>query len=262
MVFIGTPTTDYTTEEIKKLEAFISDEEMASSRTLFFTTYPTQSWDSMPNLSTFLEEWGLKPQSSVLMETDAGNVLTTGDGSASPYLFANVSDDVMSDTYENVVMPFSAPVERLFSANNDIVTYSVVETSDTAYAVSADSDGTEENPETGTHTIVALSQKYMDNQGKITANIVVDGSSESLLSTFIANSTFGNKAFTTDFVKLLTGTSDTRIGISVSQTQTNTRDIAASASVIQFVGLIVFTALVPIAVLAAGLVIFLRRRHL
>ena len=262
MVFIGTPTTDYTTEEIKKLEAFISDEEMASSRTLFFTTYPTLSWDSMPNLSTFLEEWGLKPQSSVLMETDAGNVLTTGDGSASPYLFANVSDDVMSDTYENVVMPFSAPVERLFSANNDIVTYSVVETSDTAYAVSADSDGTEENPETGTHTIVALSQKYMDNQGKITANIVVDGSSESLLSTFIANSTFGNKAFTTDFVKLLTGTSDTRIGISVSQTQTNTRDIAASASVIQFVGLIVFTALVPIAVLAAGLVIFLRRRHL
>ena len=63
-------------------------------------------------------------------------------------------------------------------------------------------------------------------------------------------------------MKLLTGTSDTRIGISVSQTQTNTRDIAASASVIQFVGLIVFTALVPIAVLAAGLVIFLRRRHL
>lgn len=262
VVFIGTPTTDYTTEEIQKLEAFISDEEMASSRTLFFTTYPTQGWDSMPNLSTFLEEWGLKPQSGVLMETDAGNVLTTGDGAASPYLFSTVSDEILTGTYENVVMPFSSPVELLFNANNDIVTYPVVETSDTAYIASTDSDLTEENPETGTHTIVALSQKYMDNQGKITANIVVDGSSESLLSTFIGNSTFGNKSFTTDFVKMLTGTTDTRIGISVNQTETNTMDIAASAAVIQFVGLIVFTALVPIAVLVAGLVIFLRRRHL
>lgn len=262
VVFIGTPTTDYTTEEINKLEAFISDAEMASSRTLFFTSYPTQNWESMPNLSTFLAEWGLQPQSGVLMETDATNVLTTSEGSASPYLFANVSEDILDGTYSNLIMSNSAPVERLFSANNDIVTYPVVETNDTAYVASTEEDITAENPETDTHTIVALSQKYMDNQGKITANVVVDGSSESLLSTFVANSTFGNQAFMTDFVKLLTGTSDTRIGLSVNQTQTNTRDIAASAAVMQFVGLIIFTVLVPVVVLAAGLVIFLRRRHL
>lgn len=99
VVFIGTPTTDYTTEEINKLEAFISDAEMASSRTLFFTSYPTQNWESMPNLSTFLAEWGLQPQSGVLMETDATNVLTTSEGSASPYLFANVSEDILDGTY-------------------------------------------------------------------------------------------------------------------------------------------------------------------
>ena len=262
VVFIGTPTTDYTTEEINKLEAFISDAEMAASRTLFFTSYPTQNWESMPNLSTFLAEWGLQPQSGVLMETDATNVLTTSEGSASPYLFANVSEDILDGTYSNLIMSNSAPVERLFSANNDIVTYPVVETSDTAYVASTEEDIAAENPQTDTHTIVALSQKYMDNQGKITANVVVDGSSESLLSTFVANSTFGNQAFMTDFVKLLTGTSDTRIGLSVNQTQTNTRDIAASAAVMQFVGLIIFTVLVPVVVLAAGLVIFLRRRHL
>lgn len=259
VVFIGTPTTDYTTEEINKLEAFISDAEMASSRTLFFTTYMDQSWESMPNLSTFLEEWGLKPQAGVLYDTDATNVLTTQNGSISTYLFANVNEELFTDTYSNVIMPFSSPVERLFSANNDIVTYPVVETNDTAYIVT---DATEENPETDTHTIVALAQKYMDNQGKITANVVVDGSSMSLLSDFVGNSTFGNKSFTTDFVKMLTGTTDTRIGLSVNQTQTNTRDIAASAAVMQFVGLIIFTVLVPVVVLAAGLVIFLRRRHL
>ena len=260
VLFFGTPTTDYTTEEIEKLEAFIGDEEMMSSRTLFFTTDPAQSWDSLPNLSAFVEEWGLRPQNGRLLETDANNVMTTAQGAYADVLFTNVSEEILTGTYEYVVMPNSNPIERLFTANNDIVTYSVVETNDTAYVVNTEEDLMVENPETDTHTIVALAQKYVDNQGKITANVVIDGSWQSLL--YVGNSTFGNKAFTTDFVKLLTGTSDTRIGLSVNQTQTNTRDIAASAAVMQFVGLIIFTVLVPVVVLAAGLVIFLRRRHL
>ena len=82
------------------------------------------------------------------------------------------------------------------------------------------------------------------------------------LSQYIGNPTFGNKTLTLDFIKALTGTTDTRIGLTVTQTQTNTLDIAASSAVIQMVGLGLFTIVVPIAVLVAGLVIFLRRRHL
>lgn len=260
IIFLGTPTTDYTTEEIAKLEAFLNDKEMASSRTLYCTTYPTQSWDSMPNLSSFLAEWGLAPQTGVLVETDMNNVITTQDASGA-YLFANVTEDVLSGTYQNIVMPASASVKRLFNANDDIVTYSVVETSDTAYVVSDETEA-QEDPETDVYTIVGLAQRYMDNYGKICANVVVDGCTMNYLSQYIGNPTFGNKTLTLDFIKALTGTTDTRIGLTVTQTQTNTLDIAASSAVIQMVGLGLFTIVVPIAVLVAGLVIFLRRRHL
>jgi hypothetical protein len=78
----------------------------------------------------------------------------------------------------------------------------------------------------------------------------------------LGNSTFGNKALVTDLFKKLTNTNDTRVGLTVKQTETNTLDISASAAIINLVGLFLYVVIVPIAVLAAGLVIFLRRRHL
>ena len=139
-------------------------------------------------------------------------------------------------------------------------TYSILETSDTAYLTTTQE--VEENPNTDTYTITGLAQRYMDNQGKICANVVVDGNSMGYLSTFLGNSTFGNKDYTLDFIKNLTGTTDTRVGLVVNQTQTNTLDISASSAVIQTIGLGLFTIVVPVAVLVIGLVIFLRRRHL
>lgn len=261
IVFIGTPTTDYTTEEIDKLEAFISDDSMESSRTLYFTTYPTLNWVSMPNLASFLEEWGLAPKTGVIQESNMGNVLTTANNQA-VYLFANVNDEILSDnTYDNLVMAASAPVERVFTANNEIVTYSVVETNNTAYVTGIEEE-MQEDPDTDVHTIVALAQRYVNNYGTVNANVVVDGCSMNYTSQYISNSTFANKSFTLDFIKSLTGTTDTRVGLSVAQTETNVMDISASSAVVYLVGFILFTVIVPLAVLAAGLIVFLRRRHL
>lgn len=258
IVVLGTPTTDYTSEELSKLEAYLDDEKMASSRTLYVTAYPTQSWADMPNLKSFLAEWGLEPQSQEVLESNTNNTLYN-----MPYaIFANVTDSVLSKTYDNVVKVQAAPVKRLFTANNDISTYSVIETSDTAYL--SNDEKVLETPETDTYTILAFAQRYMDNQGKICANVVVDGCAADFYdgSSLLGNSTFGNKDYTLDFIKNLTGTTDTRVGLVVNQTQTNTLDISASSAVIQTIGLGLFTIVVPVAVLVIGLVIFLRRRHL
>ena len=258
IVVLGTPTTDYTSEELSKLEAYLGDEKMASSRTLYVMTAPNAGWSSMPNLSSFLAEWGMEPQSQEVLESNTNNTLYN-----MPYaIFANVTDSVLSKTYDNVVKVQAAPVKRLFTANNDISTYSVIETSDTAYL--SNDEKVLETPETDTYTILAFAQRYMDNQGKICANVVVDGCAADFYdgSSLLGNSTFGNKDATLDLIKNLTGTTDTRVGLTVNQTQTNTLDISASSAVIQTIGLGLFTIVVPVAVLVIGLVIFLRRRHL
>ena len=258
IVVLGTPTTDYTSEELSKLEAYLDDEKMASSRTLYVMTAPNAGWSSMPNLSSFLAEWGMEPQSQEVLESNTNNTLYN-----MPYaIFANVTDSVLSKTYDNVVKVQAAPVKRLFTANNDISTYSVIETSDTAYL--SNDEKVLETPETDTYTILAFAQRYMDNQGKICANVVVGGCAADFYdgSSLLGNSTFGNKDVTLDLIKNLTGTTDTRVGLTVNQTQTNTMDINASSAVTWSIGMMLFTIVVPVAVLVIGLVIFLRRRHL
>lgn len=258
IVVLGTPTTDYTSEELSKLEAYLGDEKMGSSRTLYVMTAPNAGWSSMPNLSSFLAEWGMEPQSQEVLESNTNNTLYN-----MPYaIFANVTDSVLSKTYDNVVKVQAAPVKRLFTANNDISTYSVIETSDTAYL--SNDEKVLETPETDTYTILAFAQRYMDNQGKICANVVVDGCAADFYdgSSLLGNSTFGNKDVTLDLIKNLTGTTDTRVGLTVNQTQTNTMDISASSAVTWSIGMMLFTIVVPVAVLVIGLVIFLRRRHL
>lgn len=258
IVVLGMPTTDYTSEELSKLEAYLGDEKMASSRTLYVMTAPNAGWSSMPNLSSFLAEWGMEPQSQEVLESNTNNTLYN-----MPYaVFANVTDSVLSKTYDNVVKVQAAPVKRLFTANNDISTYSVIETSDTAYL--SNDEKVLETPETDTYTILAFAQRYMDNQGKICANVVVDGCAADFYdgSSLLGNSTFGNKDVTLDLIKNLTGTTDTRVGLTVNQTQTNTMDISASSAVTWSIGMMLFTIVVPVAVLVIGLVIFLRRRHL
>ena len=258
IVVLGMPTTDYTSDELSKLEAYLGDEKMASSRTLYVMTAPNAGWSSMPNLSSFLAEWGMEPQSQEVLESNTNNTLYN-----MPYaIFANVTDSVLSKTYDNVVKVQAAPVKRLFTANNDISTYSVIETSDTAYL--SNDEKVLETPETDTYTILAFAQRYMDNQGKICANVVVDGCAADFYdgSSLLGNSTFGNKDVTLDLIKNLTGTTDTRVGLTVNQTQTNTMDINASSAVTWSIGMMLFTIVVPVAVLVIGLVIFLRRRHL
>ena len=111
-------------------------------------------------------------------------------------------------------------------------------------------------------TVIALAQHYVNDDYAVQANVVLDGCSTHYTGDFLGNTTFGNKALITDLFKMLANTNDTRVGLTISQTQTNTLDISASAAVINMVGLLFYVVIAPVIVLAVGLVIFLRRRHL
>lgn len=256
VLMLPTPTTDYTEEELQKMRDFLSKDGPMVDRTLFVTCHPTQG--ELSKFAGFLEEWGVKVEEGVVAETDTSRVFSTN----ASYIFADSAEEVLKDnTYNLLVSPTTAPLTILFNANDDIGVQKLWVSSDSAYA--AKEDGDTENPETSEQVLATLSSRMVQDGNDIyTKNVVVFGSSVTFTDTFLSTSTFSDRTYLTDLFHYVTGTDDSAVTVVTDKVQTNKLDIAASSGTLSFLGLGVFTIGLPLIILIAGLVVFLKRRHL
>lgn len=264
MVMLASPATDYTPQELKKLDAFLENSKLAADRSLLITFYPSQ--EALPNLSSFLKEWGIEVPRAVVVERDQSRVAQSD---ASFILTKTNVDSTItlnsdSTQYDNVVMPQSSPINLLFTSRGGVTTHALAQSYDTSYLV--DSGSTEEsvkNAKQQAYTTVALAQKNLSLDGTVyKQNVIVAGSSPMFAEGVINASAYGNGKYVTDLARYATGETDSNTGILVMPVQTNQVDINLSQAASVILGFGVFTVLIPLCVLAAGFVVFLKRRHL
>lgn len=256
LLMIPTPSTDYTEEEIDKLREYLDDEERDEDISLLVTSHTTQT--ELPHLASFLEEWGISVGEGMVAETDSSNIALRN----ASYVLVNAAEDVLEDSYYNLIAPASRPVNVLFASSGDVVTKELWTTEDTAYVVTDDMTDTDD-PDTAQQSVAAISTKSVkiDKTYK-TRTVLVFGSSWVFTDTFISASAFGNKSYISELLKYATGTDGSTVSVYTQSVQTNTLDITASAGTLNMLGLGVFTIGLPLVILIAGFVIFLKRRHL
>lgn len=264
MVMLASPATDYTPQELKKLDTFLENNKLAADRSLLITFYPSQ--EALPNLSSFLKEWGIEVPRAMVVERDQSHVAQSD---ASFILTKTNVDSTItlnsdSTQYDNVVMPQSSPINLLFTSRDGVTTHTLAQSYDTSYLV--DSGSTEEsvkNAKQQAYTTVALAQKNLSLDGTVyKQNVIVAGSSPMFAEGVINASAYGNGKYVTDLARYATGETDSNTGILVTPVQTNQVDINLSQSASVILGFGVFTILIPLCVLAAGFVVFLKRRPL
>ncbi len=257
VVLIPTPTTDYTAEELAKLDAYLSvqDEEF---RNVMVTFYPSQG--ALPNLTGFLQEWGIVPgtEGTVVWETDASK--TYGSSSV---LFAEyvANDSIRMDTgaYDLLLMPYCVPVYLDDDTADYKSSFVLLQGSATTYA----SNREEASPETGNTPIAVISQESWTKNNKLyNSSVIAIGNSMMFLNDYVNTSTFSNGDYLIDLFAYATDSSDLASGLVTTKIQTYALDVTASDATLSFFGIGVFTIGIPAVILVAGVVVFLRRRHL
>jgi len=258
LLVIPTPSTDYTDAELTKLDTFLSNTKVAGSRSLVITFDPSQK--AMPKLANFLKEWGLAVKTtSFIAETDStkavqyANCILNQIGTKLP--LGGQSD------YGYVVMPQTCPIDLLFATQGNVTTYSLATSYETSYLT--DGKTTDTSAKKASYNTAALAQKSITVSDKsYKANVVVLGSSAWLNANLLSATAYGNSKYAIDLLRYATGTSNNDTGVTINQVQTNVTDITINSSVASALGIGVFTLLIPIGVLIAGIFVYLRRRHL
>lgn len=259
VLMLPTPTTDYAEEEIQKLREYLDDEERPEDCSLLVTCHATQG--ELPHLASFLEEWGVRVEEGMVAETDSSRVALRN----ASYVLVDPNEEFLTEnSYSNLLVASSRPLTLLFDGNGDISTDAVWTTADSAYVATGDMTEEEaQDPETGKQTVAAISGKYAEVDGEYRLrSVVVFGSSWVFTDTFMNASAFGDRNYISDLMKYCTGTDGSSVSVYTERVQTSTIDVTASAGTLNLLGLGVFTIGLPIVILAAGLIIFLKRRHL
>lgn len=261
IIALTAPNTDYTADEIKKLDAFLKDTSATNSRFLWVTFHPGEA--DLPNLNNFLAEWGIKAENEQIVESSTKNVFYN----SASYILGDLGTELSfggKSDYGYLAMAASRPITKLFASQNGITTYTLVNSKSTSYALPTGQDAKATgNEEKKAYPLAVLAQSGRNVGNKtLHSGVLAFGSSMAFTDGIINVNTYGNGQLLVDLTRYSTDTSSSSNGITITPTALNAPDITITAATANFLGIGIFTIILPLCILGVGFYVFMKRRHL
>ncbi|MBE6915519.1 MAG: hypothetical protein E7471_02675 [Ruminococcaceae bacterium] len=258
-IVIAGPQTDFAAVEIAKIDAFLAK----GGNNLFFFWNPSVS--RLEVLDRYLTEWGIRFENQVVLdeqyslgiEGDLTGVFAMPTQNDAITVLPNMNQQM-------VVSPASHPISVLWNEQNDRRVLSLAETNVTSYAKELNNDFSltatqAAGDPTGPFVVSTLSETLVSPTSGEEPSRVFGFASTYFAMDQIMSATFTlNNSFLNELVGYANPNTETmEIDPLVVQ---NSYDLNLSTGTVQ----ILFWALVviiPLLILLAGIVIFIRRRH-
>lgn len=266
---IAAPTSDYDVKTIERLRTWL-DNDGKEGRNLMVFTDPTAD---CPNLYEFLEvEYGIEVTDNIIVETDPNRIYAYyqdnifGTVAATDYTASCDGTDVLAQTIRQIVPSWEEQTDTSSKYRVDLLTYN-----DTARLVPfSEFDKMNENSsytpnqETFDGTIVgmtiAVKEGYQNAlQQQTITKVAVCGTNTLPYASLVSMSNVHNESLLLDTMNKMTGTVSS-VNISSKPMDNTTASFDTTTQI--FLGLGLFTIVLPLGLLIAGLIIFLKRRHL
>ncbi len=262
MLVLAGPTADFAASEIKALETFLENGGQRGKNMVVFCD--AKSGD-MPNLYEFLAEWGADVQSDgILFETDTSNYLS---GSPTTMGLSNAGTDYTESVNSE---------SKLYIANNHVpmtAAYSSYGTrsatvlmntleSVVAAPIDADASWTPDSSYTQqsyANAIYTTDMKYDDDNNALISGMLVFSSVDLISSVWDSYSAVGNSAFILSVFNTATDKDANDISFITKTVSSYTFTQPSQSSV--SIASLVFTVLLPLALIVSGIVVWYRRKN-
>lgn len=249
---VPAPQTDYLPDDVKKLDNFLDNNGKLGKQLLYIASAQQQD---TPNLDEFLKDYGLQVGKGIICESNSSNYYNQ------PYLTiaTDLSENFMQDVATNdpqLIIQTCRPVKQLFDEKNKIKTEGYVKSTSDAYLMDPQSQKTTEK---GQQNYMAVSSRvtYLDGNDAVYSNVIAAGTEFIFRDDVLPYTQYQNREYVLSLLNGITHKTD-GIVIEPKTIDANVYDITASQqSVLKWT----FILIVPVIVLAIGLVIWLRRKH-
>lgn len=276
VVVLHSPTTDLTDAQIRSLDAFLSNDS-SYGKNLMVTFLPSQA--NTPKLNAFLNEWGINriADGSYVVESEDERTVRGTQGLV-PILQKNTEENsILSSLADNtnLILGYApVPLEVISESGYGLEVQTLLSTYETAYMVPSDADADWE-PDSGdykSYPVLTNSRKAISIDGEYrTSNVTVcaaatvfdpDILASSMIGSILSQSNLLNKNVLMTLLRDNTGTTEGEDIIYIQSTEVGATNMAMTESQVKVFGLWIFVVIVPLAVAAAGITVWIRRRHL
>ena len=261
LVVINAPSGDFSQEEIEKLDSYL---DRGGNVQIYFN--PLLSNDALPRLENYLKtEWAMERGHQVIVDMD--NKLESSGQASETYGILSVAKLTDSE----IVSPITASRRSvLYAAANPIGIAAdkpsgvkitpVLTTSSGAYLkdVSTIDESKSGSDESGQFHILTVASKdnYTLNEEIFTGKLLVCGSSYAM-DTLVGDSRYANEDLLMNAISWMRGS---EAGITVREKELPTGSLTVPGSH-YWPWFIVLVAVIPVALVIGGIVVFMKRRY-
>lgn len=255
LIIIASPAADFSTVETAKLEAYLSK---GGNAQFYFDVKNT----GLTNLYDYLKSWGIEVNDDAVVETSLStNAVSLGN--ANMYLIVpevketELTKSIIENKRTIAYFPYSKSVKPLFETSGDTAVVPLLTSTDKAYTTTNFEDKTKTDSDvTEKYTVAALS-----TNAKYGSCIYVSGNTMllSIPPSQVTNSFgFANYDYFMNINNLMQGSADSfEVGEKRLAGSTVTM-----APVIKLVLGFIFIVIIPLVILASGIIIWFKRRNL
>ncbi len=260
---IAAPESDFLPEELDLINKWLDNDGKRGHSLLVF---PGNAMSKLTNLMEFLEEWGVSYGEGTLYETNKSYIYGTN---STMHMFTNTGD---TDTYKGIIpdsgdsslVGNNLPITVTFKEYSSRATEVIVSTNDSVTVKPADAGSewtADDDAELKSYpTLVVTTDSQVVNEEAVSSYVAAFSSYEFIYSSWAQYSSLQNLDIAVNTATFVSGMDDENRLTFVPKTieQQSFADAISETDIAAV--RIIFIFVLPIAIIAAGIVVWIRRR--
>ncbi len=247
------PSVDITNEQSEKITNWLTN---GGNYGKTFMYVPNDFMSSTANIDLLLEQWGMKVENAYVYENDLTLSLS---GSSTPQLtsITNFANETYTENLKTTALPVIMPYSLGVSITDESVAKPLLTSSETADLLKLDAETEEHIKSDKALNYAAIGTKGNTDLSK-TSNMIVWGSYDGVSTSALYSTNFNNAAYFVNLFNTSLGNESEAIVIESVSLGLETLTVTSAQ---QTAVLVIFVFLIPLAVFALGIVVWVRRKN-